>query len=190
MKNELKKLHLGCGKDYREGFVNVDIDKESKADIIINLEKKLPYKDDRFDYIYSRHVIEHLHPEKIKFVMDEIYRICKNNAIVEIHVPHFSCGKTYQSYNHLTPMSYFTFDCGEFSGFKILKRRLNFMRSELPYTGNNKLNKIAKLINPIFSFVPNKIPFIYERFLCWIYPVEEVSFKMAVVKSKITDIFF
>ena len=179
---KMRKLNLGCGEDYREGFVNVDIRKDVKTDSIVNIEKKLPFKDNSFDYIYSRHVIEHIHPEKLKFLMDEIYRVCKNNAVVEIHVPHFSCGKTYQSYTHLTPISYFTFDCSEFSGFKIIKRRFSFMRSELPYTGNQKLNKIAKILNPIFSFIPNKAPFIYERFFCWIFPVEEISFKMMVVK--------
>ena len=114
--------------------------------------------------------------------MDEIHRACKPNAIVEIHVPHFSCGKTYQSYTHLTSMSFFTFDCNEFKEFKILRRKLSFMRAELPYTGNKKLNKIAKIINPFFSYIPNRVPFIYERVFCWIYPVEEVAFKMRVLK--------
>ena len=160
---KMRKLNLGCGEDYRGGFVNVDMRKDVKADKVVDFEKGLPFKDNTFDYVYSRHVIEHLHPEKLKFVIDEIHRICKDGAIVEFHAPHFSCGKTYMSYDHLIPISYFTFDCKDFSGFKILKRRLNFMRSELPYTGNNKFNRIAKIINPIFSFVPNKIPFVYER---------------------------
>lgn len=181
-RKDIKKLNLGCGEDYRDGFVNVDINKDVKTDKVVDIEIGLPFKDNSFDYVYSRHVIEHLHPEKIKFVMDEIHRICKNEAIVEFHAPHFSCGKTYMSYDHLTPISYYTFDCGDFSVFKILKRKFSFMRSELPYTKNEKLNKVAKIINPIFSFVPNKIPFIYERLFCWIYPVEEISFKMRVVK--------
>ena len=179
---EIKKLHLGCGRDYREGFTNIDINKNVKTDKVVDIENGLPFKDDTFNYIYSRHVLEHIHPEKLKFVMDEIHRVCKKEAIIEIHLPHFSCGKTYMSYDHLIPVSYFTFDCKEFDGFKILKRRLNFMRSELPYTGNRELNKLSKIINPIFSFFPNKAPFIYERLFCWIYPMEEISFKMKVIK--------
>ncbi len=177
------KLNLGCGEDYREGFVNIDINPDVKKDFSVDIEKGLKmFKDNTFEYVYSRHVLEHIHPDKLIFVMSEIYRVCKPNAIVDIYVPHFSCGKTYQSYNHLTFFSYFTFSIKAFIKFKILKRKLSFMRSELPYTGRPSLNKLAKVLNPIFSFIPNAMPFIYERFFCWVYPMEEISFRFKVIK--------
>ncbi|MBS3091805.1 methyltransferase domain-containing protein [Candidatus Pacearchaeota archaeon] len=182
----MEKLNLGSGMDYRQGFVNVDIDKNAKPDFAIDIEKGLKkFKDNTFDYVYSRHVLEHLDPRKLKFVMDEISRVSKNGAIVDVYVPHFSCGKTYQSYDHLNSMSFFTFSVKDFKTFKILKRHLSFMRDELPYTGNPKLNNLAKIINPIFSFIPNKIPFIYERFFCWIYPMEEIHFRFKIIKDQI-----
>lgn len=178
----MRKLNLGCGEDYRQGFVNVDINRDVRKDKIVDIEKKLPFEDNVFNYVYIRHVLEHLEPRKLNSVMQEIHRICKKNAILEIHVPHFSCGKTFMSHDHLTFFSYFTFNKKCFQNFKMLKRKMNFMRSELPYTGNKRLNKIAKIINPIFSFIPNKIPFVYERLFCWIYPVEEISFKIRIIK--------
>jgi len=171
--------------DYREGFVNVDIDDKVKKDMKVNIELGLPFKDNAFDYIYTRHVLEHLHPEKLDFVVSEICRVCTNGAIVDAFVPYFSCGKTFQSYDHLTFFSYFTFT-KRFTQLKILKRKLSFMRAEFPYTGKPILNKIAKIINPICSFLPNTFPSIYERGFCWIYPVEELHFKFRVVK-KIND---
>lgn len=177
------KLNLGCGRDYRKGFVNIDINEEVKKDFKVDFEKGLKlFKDNTFNYVYSRHVLEHIDPRKLRFIMDEIYRVCKPGAIVDIYVPHFSCGKTYQSYDHLTFMSWFTFSVKEFSKFKIVKRKLSFMRDELEYTGNPNLNKIAKIINPVFSFFPNKSPFIYERLFCWIYPMEEIHFRFKVMK--------
>ena len=32
----MKRLNLGCGPDYRKGWVNVDIRKDIKADIVHN----------------------------------------------------------------------------------------------------------------------------------------------------------
>jgi len=179
------KLNLGCGRDdYREGYVNIDISKDVKTDYVVDFEKGLDIlEEDSFEYVYSRHVMEHIGPRKLKFVMDEVWRVCKHGAIVDIFVPHFSCGKTWQSYDHLTPMSCFTFHGSDFIKFKLVKRKLSFMRAELPYTGNKKLNTIAKIINPIMSFFPNGFPFLYERFFCWIYPMEEIHFRFRVIKK-------
>lgn len=181
----MSKLNLGCGEDYRKGFVNLDISDKVKKDYKINIEDGLrQFKDNIFDYVYSRHVLEHINPGKLLFTMDEIHRVCKPGAIVDIYVPHFSCGKTYQSYDHLTFMSWFTFIGNDFNKFKTIKRKLSFMRAELPYTGKPILNKLSKIINPILSFLPNKFPFIYERFFCWVYPMEEIHFKFEVIKCE------
>ena len=33
------KLNLGCGKDYIDGWVNVDLYDDSKCDVVYDLEK-------------------------------------------------------------------------------------------------------------------------------------------------------
>ncbi|MEM3074693.1 MAG: hypothetical protein QW727_02005 [Candidatus Pacearchaeota archaeon] len=35
----MKKLNLGYGKDYRKGWINVEFNKEVKADVYVNLIK-------------------------------------------------------------------------------------------------------------------------------------------------------
>ncbi len=54
------KLNLGCGYNKLEGYVNVDIDKKCKPDIVANLEKKLPFKSSSVDEIIMFHSLEHL----------------------------------------------------------------------------------------------------------------------------------
>lgn len=80
------KLNLGCGDNKYERFINVDISGEFSPDIICDLEKGLPFKDDTIDEIVANHVIEHL--SNTIFIMNEIWRVCKHNAIVNIEVPH------------------------------------------------------------------------------------------------------
>jgi SAM-dependent methyltransferase len=85
----LKKLNLGCGRDYREGFVNIDISKEVKADVYHDLEKfPYPFKANTFDEILSLGVLELIDADFLK-IMEELYRICKPNAVIKIRSPVF-----------------------------------------------------------------------------------------------------
>ncbi len=88
----MKKFNVGCGGDYREGWINLDMPGEEKRDITFNLEdiinknKKLPFEDNYFDYIYCSHVLEHI---TIPLpILKEFYRVCKINGKMEIHVPY------------------------------------------------------------------------------------------------------
>lgn len=82
------RLNLGCGNKHLEGFLNVD--KYKPADKVADLEKfPLPWKDSSVSHIIMDHILEHIgHKPKtfLKF-MQELYRICKADAIVEIRVP-------------------------------------------------------------------------------------------------------
>ena len=53
------KLHLGCGKNIKEGYVNIDSYVEApgieKNDIF-----NLPYEDNSIDEILTEHLIEHI----------------------------------------------------------------------------------------------------------------------------------
>lgn len=54
--NKISKLHLWCGWNYLQWFLNSDIFWK----IPIDITKTLPFKDNTFDLIYSSHVWEHI----------------------------------------------------------------------------------------------------------------------------------
>ena len=83
----LTKLHIGCGRVKKEGFINIDKSKDVNPDIVVDIEQGLPFKDNSFDYIYSRHTLEHIRPFYWEFVLDEMSRIAKDGCILDLILP-------------------------------------------------------------------------------------------------------
>jgi len=84
----MKKLNLGCYNKILKDHINLDREKYFDGiDIAHDLnEFPYPFKDSEFDEINMPFVLEHL-DNTIK-VMEEIYRISKNKAIIKISVPY------------------------------------------------------------------------------------------------------
>ena len=84
------KLHLGCGRDIKEGFVNIDRTNHEGVDVVCNIgHEPLPFKDNSIDYVYANAFIEHLDTDEMAFLLDELYRVCKHGAIIEFVAPHY-----------------------------------------------------------------------------------------------------
>ena len=154
------KLNLGCGLDIKKGFVNVDIgyfNQEIRHDLNVF---PYPFKDKTFTYVLMNHSIEHL-KEPVK-VMQEIHRVCKKGARIDIVVPYFSSPNMWSDPTHETCFNWHTFE--RFSGFKILKRELFFL-------SNIKSKHRSRCIDALI----NINPLLYQRFLCYILPCSELS---------------
>jgi SAM-dependent methyltransferase len=83
------KLNLGCGGKYQDGWVNVDSEPTENPDVCVDLTKPWPWPDSSVDEVFASHLLEHLNPgaEFFRF-MQELYRVCKPGATVEIVLPH------------------------------------------------------------------------------------------------------
>ncbi|MDP1728804.1 MAG: methyltransferase domain-containing protein [archaeon] len=170
--NNIKRLNLGCGKDYKAGFVNLDYNSQYKLDISHNLDKfPYPFKAESFDYIYCSHILEHV--EDLFKTIEEIERILKKRGALHIRVPHFSNGNGYNDLSHKRFFGWFTFKRiseGYYNkklSFKIVRQRFNFLADNHP------------IANGLFSWFFNLMPKqFYERFLCWIFPVGEIEIKL------------
>lgn len=79
------KLDLGCGGSKAPGHVGLDQNPDSQADIICDLSKGIPLPDNHADAIRAWDFIEHI-ADKI-FLMNEIFRVAKDKAEVDISVP-------------------------------------------------------------------------------------------------------
>ena len=116
IKNEkMDKLNIGCGLDYKNGWINLDYDQNIKADVYFNLEDiytggKLPFKDKTFDLIVMFHVLEHLScPLPI---LNEVKRVCKVGGFIEIKVP---CGRwVWDGLDHKREFGYNSFNVSNF----------------------------------------------------------------------------
>lgn len=83
------KLNLGCGKNHRDGYLNVD--KFGEPDLRHDLEIfPWPWQDSSVSEIELNHVLEHLGQDTDTYlgIIKEIYRVCIDQATVNIVVPH------------------------------------------------------------------------------------------------------
>lgn len=79
------KINIGAGGEQLAGFITLDIDPTTKPDIVCDIEKGLPFKDNSVDEIRCSHTLEHIN--NLLFVLREFYRVCKNGAKITIIVP-------------------------------------------------------------------------------------------------------
>ena len=85
------KINLGCGSDYRPGWLNVDQFDNQSPDLVMSIDQPpWPIESDYADHILLKHVLEHVGKDAATFleIIKELYRICKPDATIEIHVPH------------------------------------------------------------------------------------------------------
>jgi len=165
----MKKLNLGCGPDYKKGWVNLDYNSQYNTDVNHDLDRiPYPFKKDEFDYVYCSHILEHV--TDLFKTLHEIERILKKKGKLHIRVPHFSNGNGYNDLTHRRFFGWSTFDqlmsgyYNQHFNFKIVKRRFNFLAE-----GHRVTNFF---FNWFFAIMPKQF---YERFLCWIIPVGEIE---------------
>ena len=85
------KLNLGCGNKIKDGYINVDKFDLYNVDLKHDLEKfPYPFEDNSVEEILLSHVLEHIGQEPDIFIkiLKEFYRVCKNESIIHIYVPH------------------------------------------------------------------------------------------------------
>ena len=98
MKNNFIKLNLGCGKDIKKGFLNIDSfeHKNFKLDIKTNLTRKIPIESNIVNFVYSSHFLEHLDWIAGENFLKEVLRVLKKGGKLRILVPDYQ--KIFKNY--------------------------------------------------------------------------------------------
>jgi len=172
----VKKLNLGCGEKRISGFLGVDFVKTPAVDVVHNLNKfPYPFADNSVEEILLDNVLEHL--DQVIKVMEEIFRICQNGAMVKIYVPYYKSSGAFTDPTHKNFFTESSFDYFKKShpyhyytsaGFKVIKMKL-ITHTKYKDWGH---------------FFRNLIPFkrLWRHFLFNIY--DEIYFELKCLKDK------
>jgi len=110
------KLNLGCGYKKYEGYVNVDSAPQCVPDVVWDLDKTpWPWEDSSVEEIKLEHVLEHMGQttEAYLAIWKEMYRVAKDEAVIDIMVPHWNHENFYHDPTHvraITPIGIAMFD--------------------------------------------------------------------------------
>jgi len=97
---ESLKIDLGCGRYKPKGFVGVDVYPGAGIDIVADLNQRFPFPDNCAEMIRAYDVIEHL--ENRIHTMNEIWRIAKPGATVDLFVPSTDGRGAFQDPTHIS----------------------------------------------------------------------------------------
>jgi predicted SAM-dependent methyltransferase len=84
------RLNLGCGRNIKTGWVNVDFaERENKLDIVCDLSKEFPFDESSCSYIYSEHLIEHLEWLDGHTLIKKCFKSLQVGGVLRIVFPDF-----------------------------------------------------------------------------------------------------
>lgn len=82
------KINIGSGYDKIPGFISIDYDESNNPDYCFNIETEIfPFEDNTVETVVAHHILEHL-GDGYFHCLQELYRVCKHGAIIDIRVPH------------------------------------------------------------------------------------------------------
>lgn len=101
-------LNVGCGRDRRDEYVNLDISHLPEVDVVASVgSDKLPFPDNTFTVALCRDVLEHV---EVVPALRELHRVVEPGGAVVISAVHFTSRNLYVDPTHVRGFSVRTFD--------------------------------------------------------------------------------
>lgn len=134
----MNKLNLGCGKNIKEGWINVDCMELPGVDVVWNwgVGELIPnFSHDVIDEVYCSHVLEHI-PNALQ-AMQELHWLCKDGAKAVFRVPYGSSDNAWEDPTHVRP--YFLRSFAYFS-------QMMYGAADYGYRGDWEVEEIKLLV--------------------------------------------
>jgi predicted SAM-dependent methyltransferase len=82
------KLHLGCGANILDGWLNTDANTSPSEQIsFLDVTQPFPFRDNSFDYVFSEHSIEHITYPQGFAMLRECFRVLRPGGQIRITTP-------------------------------------------------------------------------------------------------------
>jgi predicted SAM-dependent methyltransferase len=79
------RLNLGCGPDWREGFLNADLG--LRGEVHLDVGRRFPLPDGWFSLIFSEHLLEHLTERQAATCLAECHRVLQPGRVLRLSTP-------------------------------------------------------------------------------------------------------
>ena len=177
----MKVLELGCGFNKTPGAIGVDVIEGSHADIIHNLDKfPYPFADNEWDRILCRCVLEHV--DDFIETVNEIWRIARPGAMVEVSGPFMSSVNFYSDPTHKRAFTSKTFDYF-IEGSRAFKFGYSRARLEMVSCEYDREERPKRTGWHRWALDwANRNKELYESRYAFVYPLYQIFFDLRVVK--------
>jgi predicted SAM-dependent methyltransferase len=81
------KVNVGCGKEPFQGWMNLDLDPSTPADVLWDITDGLPFPDETCSFVYSEHFLEHIPVQQGVRFLSECRRCLQRGGVVRIAMP-------------------------------------------------------------------------------------------------------
>jgi hypothetical protein len=136
----LYRLNVGCGRNIKPGWINLDSVALPGVDIVCDLEnlRQIPINlpGDTVESFLLSHVIEHV--RDTLGLMQELWRLATPDAIAEVRVPHGASDDAWEDPTHLR--AYFPKSFGYFS-------QPYYWRADYGYRADWRPDKITLVVD-------------------------------------------
>lgn len=157
-------LNLGCGRDYKQGYLNIDKNKQVKPDLVLDLNQGLKkIKSNSCKEVLSYHNLEHL--DNWELLLREIHRVLIPDGILRLKVPHSGI--------YLNPYHKQHFDRGFIYYYNYYNQDRAYKELSFRFNYSTQFPHISKVVN-IFLNLHTKLT---NRTLSWI-GIEEMEFTL------------
>lgn len=181
-----RALDLGCGSDKIPGAIGIDVNPSSAADIVQSLDQTpWPLEESSFDFVRAQDVLEHV--DDFIRVVEEIYRVAKPGALVEVRMPFMSASNFATDPTHRRSATHRTFDyfdkTKELSKYQYSRARFTLLEFQYSRAYHGLPGSIYRVLDYAILPLVTRYALTYEAYFAYLYPMQDVRYLLRVEKE-------